>query len=120
MDLSLTTLLLACFYSMTWLSLLFLKYAKHAFTSVPYAHWNALPSNTCMAYSSMSFKYLFKRVSLTILSKIVAIYCNCPTPYPGLFFFIACVNTPNITLFIPYIFSHQILVFECLLCVKLC
>lgn len=108
---------------MTWLSLLFLKYTKHAlylkYTSVLYTHWNAPPSNTCMAYSSMSFRQLFKRVLLTILSKIVAIYCNCPTPYPGLFYFIAYINTPNITLFISYIFSHQILVFECLLCVKL-
>lgn len=51
-------------------------------------------------------------------SKIVAIYCNCPTPYPGLFFFTAYINTCNITLFILYIFSHQILVFECVLFVK--
>lgn len=72
---------------------------------------------SCMSYSSMSFKHLFKKVSLIILSRTVALHCNSPSPYPGLFSFTAYINTPNFSLFILCTFSHQI--FERLLCVRM-
>lgn len=103
----------------TWFSL-FPDYAKRASTSVPYTHWNALLSGTCVTYSSMSFKHLFtltsKRFSLIILSKIVALYCNSPSPHRGLLFFIAYINTPTLHNITHSVYIQSSSIWVCTIC----